>query len=43
MTENTSLRPVWANARFQDQLTSDEVWDIVHYEQSLRVKAHVSS
>jgi len=27
---------------FQGQLTPDEVWDIVHYEQSLRVKAHES-
>jgi cbb3-type cytochrome c oxidase subunit I/cbb3-type cytochrome c oxidase subunit II len=27
---------------FQDQLTPAEVWDIVHYEQSLRVKAHES-
>jgi mono/diheme cytochrome c family protein len=25
---------------FQGQLTTDEVWDIVHYEQSLRVNAH---
>lgn len=27
---------------FQGQLTPDEAWDIVHYEQSLRVKAHES-
>lgn len=27
---------------FQGQLTPDEAWDIIHYEQSLRVKAHES-
>ena len=25
---------------YQDQLTSAEIWDIVHYVQSLRVEAH---
>ena len=27
---------------YQGQLTSDEIWDIVHYVQSLRVEAHES-
>ena len=28
---------------FQGQLKPDEVWDIIHFEQSLRIKAHESS
>lgn len=28
---------------FQNQLKPDEVWDIIHYEQSLRIKAHVQT
>jgi cytochrome c oxidase cbb3-type subunit I/II len=28
---------------FQGQLKPDEVWDIIHYEQSLRIKAHEGS